>query len=193
MPTTDHLISRAAEGDQRAFAQLYDRFAVRVFGLARRLIVNRAIAEEVTQEVFLELWQNAARYNRAKGDPVNWVLTVTRMRAIDRIRSEDASHARLVATGIREYPEDIDLVDVAVEQSETRRELSEALSLLTPLQREAVTLYYGDRSYQEVAELLGVPVGTVKTRVHDGILKLRGVYAGGAARKSTGVGELVAA
>lgn len=167
------LISRVARGDQPAFAELYDRYSARVLGLSIRLVANRAIAEEVTQEVFLELWQKAARFHAGKGDPAAWILTVTRMRAIDRIRSEQSMRDRLVKVGVREYQPATADVDDSIERIETKRTVDKALRILTKTQREAVSLYYSGYTHAELARILHVPLGTAKSRVHDGVVRLR--------------------
>jgi RNA polymerase sigma-70 factor (ECF subfamily) len=170
----EELLARVARGDQDAFAELYDQTAPRVLGLVQRLLVDRAQSEEVTQEVFLEVWQTAPRYAADRGSAVTWVLTMAHRRAVDRIRSSQASRERDLRIGIRDQVAGYD--DVA-EQAEIRLEnvrVKRALSRLSEAQREAVTLaYYGGLSQREVSELLDVPLGTVKTRLRDGMIRLR--------------------
>lgn len=173
----DALLARSADGDQRAFAEFYRRYAVRVLGLARRVVRDRAIAEEVTQDVFTELWEKAADYRAADGDPIGWILTRTRSRAIDHVRSEEASRRRLVDAGIAAYERDADLVEDAALASELRREVETALAVLTDAQRETLRLKYSDLSFSEVAARQGIPIGTAKTRVRDALSQLRAVAA----------------
>lgn len=169
----DALMTHIASGDQRAFGELYDRYASRVLGLAIRLIVDRALAEEVAQEVFLEIWQKASRFDPARGALASWVLMLTRMRAVSRIRSEDAARRRTMEVGARELEDDVDVVAEAVDAAEMSREVQAALAAVTDVQREALVLYSSGRSYREMSETLGVPVGTMKTRVHDGLKRMR--------------------
>lgn len=174
VPTTfETLLERTAAGDRRAFAELYDRMAPRVLGLAVRLIVDRSIAEEVAQEVFLEAWQNAARFDASKGAAVPWMLTLTRTRSIDRIRSEQSARERLFAIGVRDYDDEVpDVADDLSRTDEGSRAMA-ALQVLTERQRAAVELFCGGRSHREIAEQLGVPLNTAKTRVRDGLERLR--------------------
>lgn len=166
-------MARVARGDAAAFAELYDAVAPRVHGVVLRVVRDPAMAEEVTQEVLLELWRTAPRYDATRGRVATWATTVAHRRAVDRVRSEQASrdraerltaHAEEVAAG----PSGVVLGQLEAEQ--VRR----ALQQLTPTQRDAITLaYYGGHTYREVAVLLDVPEGTVKTRIRDGIIRLR--------------------
>jgi len=171
--TFEDLMTRTAAGDRRAFAELYDRMAPRVLGLAARVIADRSIAEEVTQEVFLEAWQNAARFDPNKGAAVPWLLTLTRTRSIDRIRSEQSLRERTFAIGVRDYEDEVpDVADNLARTDEGSRAMA-ALHLLTERQRAAVELFCTGRSHREIAEQLGVPLNTAKTRVRDGVERLR--------------------
>ncbi|MGV3714234.1 sigma-70 family RNA polymerase sigma factor [Pseudolysinimonas sp.] len=169
----DALLARSADGDQRAFAEFHRRYATRVLGLARRVVRDAAIAEEVAQDVFHELWVKAADYRRADGDPIGWVLTRTRSRAIDHVRSEEAWRRRLVDAGIAAYERDADVVEDAALAAETRRVVEAALGILSEAQRETLRLKYSDLSFTEVAERQGIPVGTAKTRVRNALAQLR--------------------
>jgi RNA polymerase sigma-70 factor (ECF subfamily) len=170
----EDLLARVAGGDQDAFAELYDQTAPRVLGLVQRLLVDHAQSEEVTQEVFLEVWQTAPRYAADRGSAITWLLTMAHRRAVDRIRASQASRQRDLRIGIRDQ---VDGYDDVAEQAEIRLEnvrVKRALSRLTDVQREAVTLaYYGGLSQSEVSAALGVPLGTVKTRLRDGMIRLR--------------------
>ena len=172
--TKENLLAQIAGGDQAAFSALYDDFSPRVFGLIRRLLVDHSQAEEVTQEVFLEIWQNASRYERSKGGASTWILTMAHRRAVDRIRSSQAGRDRDVKIGIRDFVSDYDNVADTVETTFEHERVKEAMSQLTELQRQAVSLaYYGGYSHSEVAAMLSVPIGTVKTRLRDGMIRLR--------------------
>ncbi len=168
------LLERVAAGDQRAFSELYDQVAPRVFGLVRRLLVDRAQSEEVTQEVFLEIWQTAPRFDPKKGAATSWILTMAHRRAVDRVRASQASRDRDTRIGIRDLNREYDNVSETVEVRIENERVVRAMERLTQLQRQAVTLaYYGGYSHSEVAEMLSVPIGTVKTRLRDGMIRLR--------------------
>jgi RNA polymerase sigma-70 factor (ECF subfamily) len=174
-PTTqDELLGRVAQGDQEAFSQLYDELAPRVLGLVRRLLRDNAQSEEVTQEIFLEVWQNAARYDPSKGGASTWIMTMTHRRAVDRVRASQSSRDRDTKIGIRDYDADYDNVAETVQVRIEHERVQKAMLRLTELQRQAVSLaYYGGYSQSEVATMLSVPIGTVKTRLRDGMIRLR--------------------
>ena len=166
------LLLQVADGDRDAYAQLYDAVAPVAFGITRRVLRDRAQAEEVTQEVMLEVWRRAARFDPQRGDATAWVATVAHRRAVDRVRSNRSSRDREQSAGRWEIP--YDPVSEQVADSTERETLSRALLQLTPLQREAIELaYYGGRTYREVAAHLDAPLGTVKTRMRDALLRLR--------------------
>ncbi len=171
---TDELLQRASTGDQDAFGALYDRLAPRVLGLVTRLVVDRSQSEEVTQEVFLEVWQSAPRFDPNKGRAIGWIMTIAHRRAVDRIRAAQASHDRDTRIGIRDLPQEFDQVAEAVEVRIEHRRVEGAMSRLSEAQREAVGLaYYGGLTQSEIADRLGIPLGTVKTRLRDGMIRLR--------------------
>ena len=168
------LLQRVAQGDQGAFARLYDMLSPRVFGLILRVLVDRSQSEEVLQEVFLEVWQSASRFAPNRGQGRSWILTIAHRRAVDRVRSAQASTDRDVKAGLR----DLDVAhDGVAEQVELRVEgerVAAALSTLPEVQKEALTLaYYGGYSQSEIAALVGAPLGTIKTRMRDGLSRLR--------------------
>jgi len=168
------LLRSVADGNRGAFADLYDRISARVLGLVTRLLRDRAQSEEVTQEVFLEIWQQATRFDQNRGSGMAWVLTMAHRRAVDRIRSSQKSHERDVKIGIRDMERDFDGVAESVEIRVESERVKSAMSRLTQLQREAVILaYYGGYSHSEMAQILGIPLGTVKTRLRDGMIRLR--------------------
>lgn len=170
----EQLLTRVAQGDHAAFAVLYDATVHRVLGLIRRLLVDPAQSEEVAQEVFLEIWQSATRYEPTRGSAITWMLTLAHRRAVDRVRSAQASRMRDTRIGIRDFGREYDQVAEAAEIRIESERVKRALAKLTQLQRQAVTLaYFRGLSHSEVAELLHVPIGTVKTRLRDGMIRLR--------------------
>lgn len=167
------LVQRVAAGDQAAFAALYDEVAGLVHGIVLRVLRDPSMAEEVTQEVFVELWRQAPSFDPQRGAVKSWVATMAHRRAVDRVRSEQASRRRDDRVG-RLEPQVTDPVQDEVEDRLDRDRVGRALGQLTPLQRQTVELaYYGGHTYREVAVLLGLPEGTVKTRIRDGLQRLR--------------------
>ena len=172
--SAEELLQRIATGDRDAFAELYDRTAPRIFGLVKRLLRDHSQSEEVTQEVYLEIWQNATRYDVSKGNAIAWMLTMAHRRAVDRVRASQASRNRDTKVGIRDYAPEYDVVAENVEVRIESERVKEAMMRLTQLQRQAVELaYFGGFSHSEVATMLSVPIGTVKTRLRDGMIRLR--------------------
>ena len=172
--TPEELLERVAQGDQAAFATLYDRCGAQVYGLVLRVLRDPAQSEEVAQEVLLEVWRRAPRYDRARGKALTWILTLTHRRAVDRVRSEQAARQRDSLAGSRDLRTGYDAVAEEVEVRLEHEQVRRALDRLTGLQREAVELaYYGGYTYRQVAEILEAPLGTVKTRLRDGLLRLR--------------------
>lgn len=170
----DKLVSRVASGDQAAFSELYDGTAPRMLGLIKRILVDHAQSEEVAQEVFLEIWQSATRFDRSKGSALSWMFTMAHRRAIDRVRASQAGRDRDVKIGIRDIPREFDHVSESVELKIESERVKVAMASLTDLQRQALTLsYYGGYTQTEVAEMLSIPLGTVKTRIRDGMIRLR--------------------
>ncbi|RJT74895.1 sigma-70 family RNA polymerase sigma factor [Arthrobacter cheniae] len=160
--------------DERAFEELYRHTRCRVYGLVRRVLIDAEISAEVTQEVFLALWQtNAASYDPAKGSPMAWLMTLTHRKAVDRVRSEQSRRVRDLNWGIGHQDTDYDQVFETVIDHEEAASVRTCLGILTPIQREAIDLaYYTGFTYVDVANRLGIPVPTAKTRIRDGITKL---------------------
>jgi RNA polymerase sigma-70 factor (ECF subfamily) len=171
------LMGRVARGDAQAFAALYDELSPAVFGLARRVVRDPARAEDVTQEVFLEVWRKAARYDSNLGRPKTWIMTITHRRAVDAVRRGE-SQKRQDDHGapdevIHDEPAD------AVIRAEEHGAVRGCLETLTDLQLEAVRLaYFNGYTYSEVATLLDKPLPTIKTRMRDGLIRLRDCLEG---------------
>ncbi|WP_157416312.1 ECF RNA polymerase sigma factor SigK [Agromyces allii] len=172
----EELLVATASGDREAFGLLYDATSARVFGLVRRLLVDAAQAEEVTQDVFLEAWQTAARFDPERGSAIPWLLTLAHRRAVDRVRASQSSRERDLKAGIRDLDVPVDEVAEAAEIAIEHEKVAEALTRLSPAQRECISLaYYGGCTQSEIAARLEVPLGTVKTRLRDGMIRLRDV------------------
>jgi RNA polymerase sigma-70 factor (ECF subfamily) len=170
----EELLARVALGDVPAFELLYDRVASTVFGVVRRMLRDPAQSEEVAQEVMIEVWRTASRFDADRGSASTWILTMAHRRAIDRVRSSQASHDREQRVAHRDHTPAYDEVVEQVETHLDAEQVRRCLGQLTDLQRESVTLaYYNGHTYREVAELLDTPLGTVKTRLRDGLIRLR--------------------
>jgi RNA polymerase sigma-70 factor (ECF subfamily) len=168
------LLDLTAGGDTAAFAELYRRMAWQVLGVATSTLRDASHAEEVTQEVFLEIWQRASRFDSAKGSASSWVMRIAHARSVDRVRQAQAARNRDDVYFQREFEPEFDsVVDDVLRKVDSHR-LRVAVAELTPLQREAVTMtFYTGHSYREASEALGIPRATMKTRVRDGLLALR--------------------
>ena len=173
------LLAKVARGDETAFAGVYDHFAAVVYGLVRRVVRDPAQSEEVTQEVLLDVWRTASRFDPSEGSARSWLMTLAHRRAVDRIRSGQAAAEREARAAAATGPG----YDMVAEEVETRldaQRVRRCLESLTDLQRESVTLaFYGGHTYREVASLLGVATGTVKTRMRDGLIRLRDCLGAG--------------
>jgi len=170
----EDLLLAVAEGDRAAFAHLYDRYSATVHGIVHAVVRDPSQSEEVTQEVFVEVWRMAARFDPDRGAARTWLLTMAHRRAIDRVRSEQSSRDRTERIGHRDRPRAFDEVSETVETTVEHEQVRAALDQLTDLQRQAVELaYYQGYTYREVAELLDTPLGTIKTRMRDGLIRLR--------------------
>ncbi|MEV6864147.1 ECF RNA polymerase sigma factor SigK [Streptosporangium subroseum] len=173
-PELEELLGSVARGDRTAFERVYALVAARVYGLVLRVVRDRAHSEEVAQEVLVEVWRSAARYDPERGSALAWVMTIAHRRAIDRVRSAQASTDRENRAARLDVHRPFDEVAESVQGRLESERLRRCLEGLTSLQRESVTFaYYGGYSYREVAELLTVPLPTVKTRMRDGLIRLR--------------------
>lgn len=173
------LLRRAGRGDQSAFAELYDVLSPLVYGVVLKVVRDPSQAEEVAQEVFVELWRLAARFDGTKGSAKTWAATLAHRRAIDRVRSEQASRVRQDRDANQTIRTERDVVAAEVESSFDQVRVRRALLQLSELQREAVELaYFGGHTYREVAVLLNVAEGTVKSRIRDGMIRLRDELGG---------------
>ncbi|MCP3800601.1 ECF RNA polymerase sigma factor SigK [Allokutzneria sp. A3M-2-11 16] len=172
--TPEELVQQVARGDEAAFGQLYEVLAGPIYGVVLRVLRDQAQSEEVAQEVLVELWRTATRYAPDKGSVLTWALTVAHRRAVDRVRSAQSSADREDRAGRLDAGRPFDEVSEQVTARLEREQVRICLKALTDLQREAVLLaYYRGYTYREVAELLGSPLGTVKTRLRDGLIRLR--------------------
>jgi RNA polymerase sigma-70 factor (ECF subfamily) len=173
-PDLAGLLRRSARGDPHAFAELYDATCRRAHGLALRVVRDPAQAEEVTQEAFLEVWRTASRFDPDRGSAVSWILTIVHRRAVDRVRSAEAATRRDVTYHQQNQQVPHDATAEAAQASFEARRVRGALETLTSVQREALQLaYFGGYTHTEVASMLDLPVGTAKTRIRDGLIRLR--------------------
>lgn len=168
------LLRRSATGDEVAFGELYDAVAPRLYGLVRRVVRDPAQSEEVTQETFLEIWRQSARFDSARGSALAWMMTIAHRKSVDRVRSAAASSRRDVTWQAKaqeiEHDSTAEIVVGRLDAERVRR----ALDSLTPAQRGAVELaYLSGYTHTEVASMLDLPLGTAKTRIRDGLIRLR--------------------
>ncbi len=168
----DGLLARVARGDHAAFEAVYDRLAGPAYGLICKLVGDQAQSEEVAQEVLLEVWRTATRFDAAKGGAATWVMTIAQRRAIDRVRSVTAAAHRehKAAAAAPAHDEVAETVEAEMDREQVRR----CLESLSEPQRESITLaYYGGHTYRQVAGQLGVALGTIKSRIRDGLIRMR--------------------
>ncbi len=173
----DVLVRQVARGDSQAFEALYVELSSAVFGLARRVVRDPSRAEDITQEVFLEVWRKAARFDSTLGKAKTWVLTIAHRRAVDAVRRNESQkrqdHRAIPEEVVRDEPAD------TVIRGEEHGQVRECMETLTDLQLESVRLaYFNGYTYNEVATLLGKPLPTIKTRMRDGLIRLRDCLEG---------------
>lgn len=172
--TLEHLIGRVALRDAQAFAQLYDATRTRVFGMVLRVLRDSGYSEETTQEVYLQVWRSADKYDPAQGSALSWLITLAHRRAVDRVRSEQSGAEREDRYGSSNVEAEFDQVTEEVARREDRRRVTDCLGTLTDLQRRSVELaYYNGYTYPQVAEALDSPLPTVKSRIRDGLKRLK--------------------
>ncbi len=174
-------LRRCAAGDQQAFAEVYDATSARAFGLAVRVLRDHAQAEEAVQEAYLQVWRQSARFDSQRGSAISWVLMIVHGTAVSQVRSSQSRSTREEVYERQNDPLRVGREDPtgdAVDASLDARRVREALSQLTELQRSAIELaYFEGRTHTEVAGIIGIPLGTAKTRIRDGLLRLRDVMA----------------
>ncbi|MFE5484041.1 ECF RNA polymerase sigma factor SigK [Streptomyces sp. NPDC056527] len=176
----DALLLKAAAGDRDAFAGVYDALARPVMGLACRILRDAAQAEEVTQDVMIEVWRTADRFRPDRGTAKTWVLTLAHRRAVDRVRTVRASTDREKRAGMLSADRDFDQVAETVERHDERRRVQRCLQALARLQRVPLVLaYFQGMTYLEVARSLSTPEGTVKSRMRNGLQQLRACLEAG--------------
>ncbi|MEU8952479.1 ECF RNA polymerase sigma factor SigK [Streptomyces sp. NPDC048489] len=168
------LVSRTALGDEEAFAAMYDAVAGRVLRLVQRVLRDRAQSEEVTQEVLIEVWRTAPRYRRDLGTVSQWIGVLAHRRAVDRVRSVEAAMKREYLGAVLAARPVFDEVSEKVVRRLEQEQVRSCLSELTEVQRQVICLaYYDGLTHKQIADVLSVPLGTAKTRLRDGILRLR--------------------
>lgn len=168
------LLSRVIRGDQAAFAALFDRYGAPAFGLALKVCHNRALAEDVVQEAFLSIWQRAGGFDPAKGNVSTYLFSAVHNKAVDAIRHEESVRRREERTMDFAAESGGEEVIEAAWLGVRRKEVRAAVDALSPVQREALQLaYFEGLTYSEVADRLGIPLGTAKTRLRDGMTRLR--------------------
>lgn len=175
----DALLRAAGQGDQEAFARLYDGTSARVFGLVLRVLRDRAQAEEATQEVYLEVWRSSPRFDAGRGTALSWLMTIAHRKAVDRVRSVQAQRRRDTAYGRREQGVSHDATAEEAQRHLDAERVRGALDCLSQAQRGALELAYFDGlTHREVADRLGLPLGTAKSRIRDGLRTLRQAMGG---------------
>ena len=173
-PDLADLLRGSARGDEAAFAALYDATSRRLFGLVLRVVRDHAMSEEVTQEVYLDVWRQSARFDASRGSALSWLMTIAHRTAVDRVRSSEASRRRDDAHAAASHDVDFDATAEAAQATLEAQRVRRALATLTEAQRSAVELaYLGGYTHTEVARLLDLPLGTAKTRIRDGLIRLR--------------------
>ncbi|MDQ0213569.1 RNA polymerase sigma-70 factor (ECF subfamily) [Arthrobacter bambusae] len=171
------LLLKTGQGNHEGFTEFYRLTSPRVFGVVRRVVLDPEISEEVTQEIFILVWQDADKYNPDLGSPIGWLLTIAHRKAVDRVRSRQSSTNRDARWAAAAWKPLIDEVAESVTDSMETLHVFDSLTALSPLQRESILLaYFGCLTYSEVAERLSTPIPTIKSRIRDGLKRLRVQY-----------------
>ncbi len=183
---SNDLLGRVAAGDHAAFRDLYDAMAPRVHGLIRRTLVDDGLSQEVTQDVFFEVWRSASRFDVSRGSAVSWIMMMAHGRAVDRVRATQASRDRDLRIGVRDREVNFDPVSEAGELSAESARVSIAMARLTVIQRDAISMtYFEGLSGPELAARLQIPVGTLKSRLREALIRLRDELGIGATLERT--------
>lgn len=173
------LLEKIASGDETAFSEFYDLTSHRVYGMVLRVLRDPGFSEETTQEVYLQVWRSASTFRPELGSALSWLITLAHRRAVDRVRSETASARREETYGAEDYTAMFDEVSEAVDKRETSSQVRGCLETLTDVQRESIGLaYYEGLTYREVSERLSVALPTIKSRIRDGLARLRTCLGG---------------
>lgn len=168
------LLAEIAQGSQQAFAEFYQLTSRRVFGMARRVLIDPELSEDTTQEVFIQVWQGAAKFDPQAGSPLSWLMTIAHRRAVDRVRSTQSATDREAKYGATSQDIDHDTVSAEVDSKLEAETVVRCLETLTETQQESVRLaYYGGLTYREVAERLNAAIPTIKSRIRDGLIRLK--------------------
>ena len=168
------LLKGCSLGDEAAFAKLYDLTSTRLFGLVLRVVRDRAQSEEVTQDAYLDIWRNSSRFDPGRGSALSWLMTIGHRKAVDRVRSAEAARRRDTAYEARDRTAGFDQTVEEAHSNLDAQRIHRALEALTEPQRSALELaYFGGYTHREVASMLKLPLGTAKTRIRDGLIRLR--------------------
>lgn len=165
----------AGRGDESAFAALYDSVAPRIYGLVLGILGDAHQSEQVAEEVFLQIWKTSSRFDPTRGSALSWIMTIAHRRAVDRVRATAAQRRRDVNGTVRSLNTPSDqIAEPAHATIEAATRIRGTLAVLPPTQRQAVELaYFGGHTHHEVAQLLQIPLGTARTRIRDGLTRLR--------------------
>lgn len=171
------LLLKTGHGDHEAFTEFYHLTSSRVFGVVSRVVLDPHLSEEVMQEIFILVWQNAGKYNPDLGSPTGWLVTIAHRKAVDKVRSRQSSTDRDTRWAETGWKHPFDEVAESVTHSMEALQVFDSLAVLSVLQRESILLaYFGCLTYREVAEKLSVPLPTIKSRIRDGLTRLRAQY-----------------
>ncbi|MFD4366696.1 sigma-70 family RNA polymerase sigma factor [Rhodococcus sp. NPDC058521] len=168
------LLARIADGDRSAFSDFYSETSPRVYGMVLRVLRDPGYSEETTQEVYLQVWNTAEKFDPLQGSPLSWVITLAHRRAVDRVRSEQSGNDREAAYGAATWYSPFDSVSEEVDRRDDSSQVTDCLGTLSEVQQKSVVLaYYGGLTYREVADRLSVALPTVKSRIRDGLIRLK--------------------